>query len=86
MSRLFINCFEKGAATAIYPERPLFSLDTLEITIFLKTCRKPDLEQTAELLYSHSTVLGGLLVMSYTTRLMPGTSATMRLEILPSTS
>lgn len=36
--------------------------------------------------YSHSTVLGGLDVMSYTTRLIPGTSATMRLEIRPSTS
>ena len=31
-------------------------------------------------------VAGGLLLMSYTTRLTPGTSFTMRLEILPRTS
>lgn len=36
--------------------------------------------------HSHSIVAGGLLVMSYTTRLMPGTSATMRLEMRASTS
>ncbi len=36
--------------------------------------------------HSHSTVLGGLDVMSYTTLLIPGTSATMRLLIFPSTS
>lgn len=32
-------------------------------------------------LYSHSMVPGGLLVMSYTTRLTPSTSLTMRFEI-----
>lgn len=36
--------------------------------------------------YSHSMVAGGLLVMSYATRLMPGTSATMRPEMRASTS
>lgn len=36
--------------------------------------------------YSHSIVAGGLLVMSYATRLMPGTSATMRPEMRASTS
>ena len=36
--------------------------------------------------YSHSIVAGGLLVISYATRFTPGTSATIRLEILPSTS
>ena len=37
-------------------------------------------------LYSHSIVDGGLLEMSYTTRLTPGTSLTMRRLIKPSTS
>ena len=36
--------------------------------------------------YSHSIVAGGFDEMSYTTRLTPGTSLTMRLLILPSTS
>ena len=36
--------------------------------------------------YSHSIVAGGLDVMSYTTRLTPGTSATMRLDTRASTS
>src|SRR5579883_1148612 len=36
--------------------------------------------------YSHSIVPGGLDVMSYTTRLMPRTSLTIRLEILFRTS
>ena len=36
--------------------------------------------------YSHSIVDGGLLDMSYTTRLTPGTSLTMRRLIRPSTS
>ena len=36
--------------------------------------------------YSHSIVAGGLLVTSYATRFTPGTSATMRLLIRPSTS
>ena len=36
--------------------------------------------------YSHSMVAGGLLVISYATRLMPGTSATMRPEMRASTS
>lgn len=36
--------------------------------------------------YSHSIVAGGLLVMSRTTRLMPGTSLTMRLEMRSRTS
>ena len=36
--------------------------------------------------YSHSMVPGGLLVMSYTTRLTPGTSLTIRLEMRDSTS
>lgn len=36
--------------------------------------------------YSHSIVAGGLLVMSYATRLIPGTSATMRPEMRASTS
>ncbi len=36
--------------------------------------------------YSHSIVPGGLDVMSYTTRFTPGTSFTMRLAILASTS
>ncbi len=31
--------------------------------------------------YSHSIVAGGLDVMSYTTRLTPGTSLTMRLAV-----
>ena len=37
-------------------------------------------------LHSHSTVAGGLLVMSYTMRLMPATSLTMRVLILSSRS
>ena len=36
--------------------------------------------------YSHSMVPGGLLVMSYTTLLTPGTSLAMRFEIRASTS
>ena len=36
--------------------------------------------------YSHSMVLGGLEVMSYTTRVMPRTSFTIRLEIRSRTS
>ena len=36
--------------------------------------------------YSHSIVAGGLLVMSRTTRLTPGTSLTMRLEMRSRTS
>jgi hypothetical protein len=32
--------------------------------------------------YSHSIVPGGFEVMSYTTRLMPGTSLTIRLEMI----
>ena len=36
--------------------------------------------------YSHSTVAGGLLVMSYTIRLMPATLLTMRVLILSSRS
>jgi len=36
--------------------------------------------------YSHSMVPGGLEVMSYTTRLMPRTSLTIRLEMARSTS
>ena len=39
-----------------------------------------------EAIYSHSTVAGGLLVISYTTRLMPGTSFVIRLLALSSTS
>ena len=35
--------------------------------------------------YSHSIVAGGLLVISYTMRLTPSTSLTMRLEIVSST-
>jgi hypothetical protein len=36
--------------------------------------------------YSHSIVAGGLLVMSYTTRLIPRTSFTIRVEIRASTA
>jgi hypothetical protein len=36
--------------------------------------------------YSHSIVAGGLELMSYTTRLTPGTSFTIRELIVPSTS
>ncbi len=36
--------------------------------------------------HSHSIVAGGLLLMSYTTRLTPGTSLTIRELILPRTS
>ncbi len=36
--------------------------------------------------HSHSMVAGGLLLMSYTTRLTPGTSLTIRLLIRPRTS
>jgi hypothetical protein len=36
--------------------------------------------------YSHSMVAGGLLVMSYTTRLMWATSFTIRVDIFSSTS
>jgi len=36
--------------------------------------------------YSHSMVAGGLELMSYTTRFTPGTSFTIREEILASTS
>src|SRR5438067_8330531 len=36
--------------------------------------------------YSHSIVPGGFEVMSYTTRLIPRTSLTIRLEIVLSTS
>ena len=36
--------------------------------------------------YSHSIVAGGFDEMSYTTRLTPGTSLTIRDEILPRTS
>src|SRR6476619_8284576 len=36
--------------------------------------------------HSHSMVAGGFELMSYTTRLTPGTSLTMRYEILPRTS
>ncbi len=36
--------------------------------------------------YSHSIVAGGFELMSYTTRLTPGTSLTIRALILPSTS
>ena len=36
--------------------------------------------------YSHSIVAGGLLVMSYTTRLMCSTSFTIRVEIFSNTS
>ena len=36
--------------------------------------------------YSHSIVAGGFGVTSYTTRFTPGTSATIREEILPITS
>src|SRR6202008_2363630 len=36
--------------------------------------------------YSHSIVLGGLLLMSYTTRVTPGTSFTIRVDIRSSTS
>lgn len=38
------------------------------------------------MIYSHSIVAGGFDVMSYATRFTPGTSATMRPEILASTS
>lgn len=37
-------------------------------------------------IYSHSIVAGGLDVMSYATRLMPGTSATMRELTRPNSS
>lgn len=40
----------------------------------------------AKMGYSHSIVAGGLLVISYTTRLIPATSLTMRFEILASRS
>ena len=42
--------------------------------------------ETLDINYSNSMVAGGLLVMSYATRLMPGTSATMRPEMRASTS
>src|SRR3954466_15871523 len=38
------------------------------------------------LAHSHSMVAGGLELMSYTTRLTPGTSLTIRAEIFPRTS
>ena len=38
------------------------------------------------LLYSHSTVAGGLEEMSYTTRLTPGTRLVMALEAASRTS
>lgn len=45
-----------------------------------------DYANSASRSYSHSIVAGGLLVMSYTTRLMPSTSFTIRLLIRASTS
>ena len=46
--------------------------------------RRPVRQDTS--LYSHSIVPGGLLVMSYTTRLIPRTSLTILLEIVRNTS
>src|SRR5215207_10057455 len=43
-------------------------------------------EPVANRNHSHSIVAGGLLVISYTTRLIPSTSFTIRLEILASRS
>src|SRR5262249_60786389 len=42
--------------------------------------------RSGRLSYSHSMVPGGLEVTSYTTRLIPRTSFTMRLEMILSTS
>ncbi len=41
---------------------------------------------SGERIHSHSIVAGGLLVMSYTIRLIPCTSLTIRTEIRSSTS
>ena len=71
-------------------DRALFDINPSKSKMGLQKCCIPiclllycDYEHT---FYSHSIVAGGLGVTSYTTRFTPGTSATMRLEILPSTS
>lgn len=45
VSRPFINRLEKGAATAIYPEKLFSVLDTLGITMLLKVDKEPNLKQ-----------------------------------------
>ena len=45
--------------------------------------RYPMRDTFFRVIYSHSTVPGGLLVISYTTRLTRSTSLMMRLDTLP---
>ena len=54
-----------------------------ELGVLGVACRFPLFPRTS---YSHSIVAGGLLVMSYTTRFTPGTSATIRPEMRANTS
>jgi hypothetical protein len=64
-------------------ERPLSFLPLLIPLTLFHACGNPALSFS---LYSHSIVLGGLLLMSYTTRVTPGTSFTILVDILSSTS
>jgi hypothetical protein len=48
--------------------------------------RRPKAAPNPPAIHSHSIVAGGLLEMSYTTRLIPRTSLMIRLEIVASTS
>src|SRR5882762_5551168 len=77
----------KGRAT---PLRGLFSFRPAgfqEGSFWVSQVRSPLLHcQTFSQNYSHSIVLGGLELISYTTLVTPGTSFTIRVEIRSSTS
>src|ERR1700739_4566985 len=64
-------------------ERPLSFPPILSLLTLLQACGNPASPPST---YSHSIVLGGLLLMSYTTRVTPGTSFTILVDILSSTS
>lgn len=68
----------------VYPKRP--NITTWTIWHEKKRGRPLPASLAKVLDYSHSMVAGGFEVMSYATRLMPGTSATMRPEMRANTS
>ena len=71
-----------GAAPAL--ETSLWVQNGTQLRAPVNRCTCSDTAQRTY--YSHSIVAGGFELMSYTTRLTPGTSFTIRDEILASTS
>lgn len=76
--RKSVRSFSMNNGAYVAKPLPQSFTDSREAASALGLYRSPD--------YSHSMVAGGLLVISYTTRLIPFTSLMMRLEMVSSTS